>query len=50
MAVVADDEDMHGLLLALILLAVFVGVGVLAVRYGADSRSSDPRDARTSWR
>jgi hypothetical protein len=41
---------MNGWLLTLIVLAAFVGVGMLAVRYGADSRPADPRDTRTSWR
>jgi hypothetical protein len=39
---------MTGFILFLIALAI-VGVGVLAVRYGADSRPSDPRDTRPSW-
>ena len=33
----------------LISLAAIVGIGVLAVRYGADTRHTDPRDLRHSW-
>ena len=40
---------MSSILISLLLLAAFVGVGLLAVRHGADSRVSDPRDARPSW-
>jgi hypothetical protein len=37
--------------LVIILTAVagLVAVGLLAARYGADSRQSDPRDVRPSW-
>jgi hypothetical protein len=49
MVFVADDEDMNGLLISLILLVVFVGVGLLAVFFGSDSRAVNPRDARASW-
>jgi hypothetical protein len=44
----ADNGDMTALLL-LIVPAAFVGLGVLAVRDGADSRQTDPRDVRASW-
>ena len=40
---------MTSILISLLLLAAFVGVGFLAVRHGADSRVSNPRDARPSW-
>ena len=33
----------------LIVLFAVVLVGVLAVRHGADSRHTDPRDLRPSW-
>lgn len=46
---VADDGDMTTLFILLAVLAAIVGVGLLAVRYGADSRPSDPRDLRPSW-
>jgi hypothetical protein len=49
MSVVADDDDMNGLLISLLVVAAFVGVGVLAACFGADSRVSDPRDARPTW-
>ena len=45
----ADDGTMITLLLFLVALAAIVGMGVLAVKYGADSRPSDPRDLRHSW-
>jgi hypothetical protein len=38
------------MILSLILIAAFVGFGVLAVRHGADTRTTDPRDMRSSWR
>jgi hypothetical protein len=47
MGFVADNRNM---ILSLILVAAFVGVGLLAVRFGVDSRVSDPRDMRSSWR
>jgi hypothetical protein len=36
-------------ILFLVSLAAIVGMGLLAVRYGADSRHTDPRDLRHSW-
>jgi hypothetical protein len=30
-------------------LAALVGVGLLAVYYGADTRPNDPRDSAHSW-
>jgi hypothetical protein len=36
-------------ILFLVSLAAIVGMGVLAVFYGADSRHTDPRDLRHSW-
>lgn len=33
----------------LLALAGLVGMGVLAVKYGADSRQTDPRDLRHTW-
>ena len=44
----ADNAHMT-LLLLLISIAAIVGFGVLAVRYGSDSRFTDPRDTRPSW-
>jgi hypothetical protein len=41
----ADNEAMTALLVILI-LAAFVGFGLLATRYGVDSRHADPRDLR----
>ena len=35
--------------ISLAALAALIGTGILAVRYGADSRPSDPRDLRHSW-
>jgi hypothetical protein len=49
MGFAADDEDMNGLLITLILLVAFVGVGLLAVFFGTDSRAVNPRDVRASW-
>lgn len=46
---VADNEDMTALLLFILSLAVLIGMGLLAVYYGADSRPTDPRDLRHSW-
>lgn len=40
---------MTTLLLAILSLAALVGTGLLAARYGADSRPTDPRDLRRSW-
>ena len=37
------------LIVFLIALAGFVGTGLLAVKYGADSRHTDPRDMRHNW-
>jgi hypothetical protein len=36
-------------ILFLVALAALVGMGLLAVQYGADSRITDPRDVRHSW-
>ena len=33
----------------LLALAAVVGMGLLAVQYGADSRPSDTRDLRHTW-
>jgi hypothetical protein len=46
---VADNGDMITLLVFLAVIAAVVGAGLLAVGYGADSRSTDPRDVRPSW-
>jgi hypothetical protein len=43
MARVADNGDMFTLLIA---LAAVVALGLLATRYGVDSRHTDPRDLR----
>jgi hypothetical protein len=45
----ADDESMITFLLVILSLAALVGIGLLAVQYGVDSRPSDPRDLRHSW-
>ena len=37
------------LVIVLAVLAAMVAIGLLAVRYGADSRPNDPRDLRHSW-
>ena len=49
MASRADDGGMITFLLFLVALAALVGMGLLAVGYGADSRPNDPRDVRHSW-
>jgi hypothetical protein len=49
MGSIADDGDMNGFFVGLILLVAFVGVGLLAVFCGTDSRAVDPRDAPPSW-
>ena len=46
MGLVADNGDMTVLIIA---LSAVVLLGLLAVRYGADSRHTDPRDLRPSW-
>jgi hypothetical protein len=46
---VADNEDMITLLVIIAILAAVVGMGLLAVGYGADSRHTDPRDVRANW-
>jgi hypothetical protein len=40
---VADDGDMATLLIIILAFAIFLA---LAVRYGTDSRHTDPRDLR----
>jgi len=37
------------LVFLLISIAAFVGLGLLAVTHGADSRFTDTRDTRPSW-
>ena len=44
-AIVADTEDMA---IILVILLGIVAVGLLATRYGADSRHVDPRDLRSN--
>ena len=46
---VVDNGDMITLLIILAALAALVGMGLLAVGYGADSRHTDPRDVRSGW-
>jgi hypothetical protein len=49
MAIAADNGCMITLLLFVVAVAAMVGMGLLAARYGADSRHTDPRDLRHSW-
>jgi hypothetical protein len=46
----ADDEHMTTLLIVLLPLAVTIAVGLLATRYGVDSRHDGPGGLRHSWR
>jgi len=46
MMLVADNADMTALVIAVVAVVL---VGVLAVRHGADSRHTDPRDLRPTW-
>ena len=48
-ASVADHVYMTGLIALLLLVAALVAFGLLAVRYGTDSRHTDPRSARSNW-
>jgi hypothetical protein len=46
---VADNGTMITVMLILLSLAAVVGIGLLALQYGVDSRPSDTRDLRHSW-
>jgi hypothetical protein len=45
-----DNRLMTSLLIILVAVAAVTALGALAILYGADSRSSNPRDARPNWR
>jgi hypothetical protein len=45
----ADDGTMVTFIIILAVLAAMIAMGLLAVRYGSDSRPNDPRDLRHSW-
>jgi hypothetical protein len=46
---VADNGTMITVMFILLSLAAIVGIGLLAVQYGVDSRPSDTRDLRHTW-